>query len=73
MYTLTYRSNYCLPFIYELLDVIFYLEDMGGEADIAVHSVEGVHPLKVGQELDQLHLYAGKDGAHHLPHLFCYL
>ena len=46
---------------------------MGGEADKAVHSVEGVHPLKVGQELDQLHLYAGKDGAHHLPHLFCYL
>ncbi len=46
---------------------------MRGEADIAVHGVEGVHLLEVSQELDQLHLHARKYAQHHLPHLLRHL
>ncbi len=53
--------------------IIAYLEDMRGEADIAVHGVEGVHLLEVSQELDQLHLHAREYAQHHLPHLLCHL
>jgi len=46
---------------------------MRGEADIAVHGVEGVHLFEVSQELDQLHLHARKYAQHHLPDLLCHL
>lgn len=50
-----------------------HLKHVGGESDVAVHGVETVHPLKVRQKLDQLHLHAAKDAAHHFPHLLCHL